>query len=60
MIHMKTWDFIVDNQIVETINQQQSKESFYWIVLDKVYSLTQRYGASVAVYNRSGKEYRYV
>jgi hypothetical protein len=57
---MKTWDFIVNNQVVETIDQQQNKESFYWIVLDKVYSLTQRYGASVAVYNRSGKEYSYV
>jgi hypothetical protein len=57
---MKTWDFIVNNQVVETIDQQQNKESFYWIVLDKVYSLTQRYGSSVAVYNRSGKEYSYV
>ncbi|QSF43482.1 hypothetical protein [Paenibacillus tianjinensis] len=57
---MKKWDFIVNNQVVETIEQQQSKESFYWIVLDKVYSLTQRYGSSVAVCNRSGKEYSYV
>jgi|GEM_PF-5261673 len=57
---MNTWDFIVNNQVVETIDQQQNKESFYWIVLDKVYSLTQHYGASVTVYNRYGSEYSYV
>lgn len=57
---IKTWNFIVNNIVVETIDQIQSKESFYWTVLDKVYSLTQQYRASVAVCDLFGKEYSYV
>jgi hypothetical protein len=58
---MKEWEFIVDNKVVDTIDQQgRTKEALYWIILDKVYSLTQQYGASVDVYSRSGAEYSYV
>jgi len=58
---MREWNFIINNEVVETIDQQgRTKEAFYWIVLDKVYSLTQQYGASVGVYSRSGAEYSYV
>lgn len=61
MIHMREWNFIVNNQVVDTIDQQgRTKEAFYWIVLDKVYELTQQYRASVGVYSRSGDEYNYV
>lgn len=51
---MNTYDIIVNNEVVETIEQQgRSNGAMSYIIIDRVYQLTSRYKAFVEVFNRA-------
>lgn len=51
---MNTYDILVDNQVIETIEQQgRSSGAMGYIIMDRVYHLTTVYKAFVEVFNRT-------
>ncbi|WP_431785833.1 hypothetical protein [Paenibacillus lactis] len=51
---MNKYDIIVNNQVVETIEQQgRSNGAMSYIIMDRVYYLSSKYKAFVEVFNRS-------
>ncbi|MBX4152285.1 hypothetical protein [Paenibacillus lautus] len=57
---MNTYDIIVNNEVVETLEQQgRSNGAMSYIIMDRVYQLTAATKAFVEVFNRStGAVYR--